>query len=311
MGSVTSSNARPKPAASLVGLVGLDEIVTSSELQKRLSALGMTGVGARQAISRAARADGELWRSEALQLQRGERLIARAEFSRSPDFFRAVSERLRDARPGIWRLLDALATEGIVNGVHAHKLLAASVHQGQSRRSPTFAAEIAALAEIGIKVGDGGLQHEYLFSAGKESSPRERETKALSALDTLRRERIVSRLIVERLRQQNVISWNGAELPRGDQGFVTRNGQIFSATAFTFLAPMVRFNKASAKMTPSLVLVDTYAGTCKYSTSRLFSLEQTLRPGAEKRGKHTLAYSPRATLRKRRGTRPKAKAFLP
>lgn len=243
--------------SSISQLIGSSEVVTTSELQERLVAEGRAPANARQAISRAARSDPDLWRSERLQLPRGERLIARAEFAKTRAFYRAVGARLKVARPGLSRCLDLLASDGVINRVHAHRMSGAPVIDG---RSPSFVSEIAALAELGVTVGAAGLRHEYL-SAADVLGTVDREQRALSALQSLRRDNLLARLVVDRLKKQNVLTWNGTDLPRGDKGYVTRNDQVFSATGFSYLAPLVRKN-ATGKFSPSLVLIDTFAGLC-------------------------------------------------
>lgn len=243
--------------SSVSQLIGSSEVVTTSELQDRLVAGGRAPASARQAISRAARTDASLWRSEKLQLPRGERLIARAEFAKTRAFYRVVGERLKAARPGLARCLDLLANDGVVNRVHAHRVSGAPISDG---RSPSFASEVAALAELGVTEGATGLRHAYL-SAADVLVTVDREQRALAALQNLRRDNLLARLVVDRLKKQNVLSWTGTDLPRADRGYVVRNDQVFSAAGFSHLAPLVRRN-ATGKFTPSLVLIDTFAGLC-------------------------------------------------
>src|SRR5437763_1360918 len=100
-------------------LIGPTEVLTSSELLSRLVDKGYNPAAARQMISRDVRGGHQLWRSARLQLERGERLFARRTFSGTPNFYQQAADRLHQLRPGLARCLSGLATNGVLNRVHA------------------------------------------------------------------------------------------------------------------------------------------------------------------------------------------------
>src|SRR5205807_10177675 len=72
-------------------------------------------------------------------------------------------------RPGLARCLDALGNGGVLNRVHAQRLIAAAVIESDNASSPGFDAELAALGELGVRVAARGTSHEYLL--GGNCSP--------------------------------------------------------------------------------------------------------------------------------------------
>jgi len=252
-----------------IDVIGPAEVLTSSELQERLMAQGYGGVAARQAISRAARNGQALWRSTNLQLQRGERLFARASFSNTAGFYQQAAERLKTLRPGLARCLDGLANGGLLNRVHAQRLIAAAVIESDNARSPGFDAELTALRELGVRVAARGASHEYLLG-GDYAPDSDTDQRAIESLLILRKECLLARVLTCRLRRQNFVSWNGSELPRQDKGYVTFNGQVFTAYGFSHLAPLKRFNEKKQKWAPCPILIDAFAGPCSLACVQSF-----------------------------------------
>lgn len=270
MSSVTSpSMRRPPRGPTLLNVMGPSEVLTSSELQERLVSRGYGKAGAKQAISRAARAGDGLWRSNILQLPRGERLFARSSFAGTREFYQAAQERLRSTRPGLARCLEGLAENQVLHKVHAQRLVGAAVQARDIASSPTFDASIRALSELGVRVASRGAAHEYLLGGDQEPSS-ETDRQALQELVTLRKESVLARLLVNRLRKQNLVSWSGSELPSRELGHVVFNGQVFTAVGFSFLAPLVRVNSTTRKATPCPVFIDTFAGLCRLGEVQAF-----------------------------------------
>jgi hypothetical protein len=232
-------------------------------------AQGYGRAAARQAISRAARSSQRLWRSSNLQLQRGERLLARASFSGTPGFYEQAAERLKTTRPGLARCLDGLANEGVLNRVHAQRLIAAAVLQSDNATSPGFDAEVAALGELGVRIAARGAPHEYLLGSNR-GPDAETDQRAIESLLKVRKECLLARVLAGRLRKQNLLSWNGTELPRQGKGYVTFNGQVFTAYGFSHLAPLKRFNEKKKKWAPCPVLIDAFAGLCNLACVQSF-----------------------------------------
>jgi hypothetical protein len=249
---VTATRIRP------IDLINPGEILTSTELQARMTGRGVGPTAAKKAISRAATKPGGLWRSECLQLQRGERLFARATYAGTAEFYRQAAGILQQARPGLARCLAELGQGGVISRVHAHKLTAAAALENGN--SPSYDEELAALGELGVRVGGRGTPYEYLIGQSRPVSA-ESDDLALQSLLTLRKESLLARVLALRLKRQNIVSWNGTELPQQAKGYVTFNGQVFTASGFSWLAPLVRVGEKK-KRVPCPVLIDVYAGKC-------------------------------------------------
>ncbi len=253
-------------------LIGASEVLTSSQLQERMTLNGYGAEAARQAISRAGRDRSGLWRSAKLQLEHGERLFARVSFSTTPEFYRLAAEHLQGNRPGLARCLQALAVTGVLNRVHAQRLIAAAVVESESARTTTYDSEVAALQELGVQACAVGNSFEYLLGGGIIRDAMT-DKRAIESLITLRKECLLARMVCNRLRNENFVSWNGSELPTQGKCHVVFKGQIFSALGFSFLAPLLRGSKAKKEKgprPPCPVLIDVFGGLCNLGAVQSF-----------------------------------------
>jgi hypothetical protein len=172
-------------------------------------------------------------------------------------------------RPGLARCLDGLADCGVLNRVHAQRLIAAAVVETENPNSPGFDAELAALQELGVRVAARGASHEYLLGGNQRPNP-DTDRLAIESLLILRQECLLARLLTSRLRKQNLVSWTGSELPQQDRGYVTYRGQVFTAFGFSYLAPLMYFNERKEKWSPCPVLFDVFAGLCRLAGVQSF-----------------------------------------
>jgi hypothetical protein len=244
-------------------LIGYDEVVTSTELKHRLVKLGYTDDNARQVIRRVFGQDPAFWRSEALQLPGGIRLYARREFHRRREFYGQIGRILGEHRPGLARCLSKLATVGVLNRVQACKLLASPTQPGPSRAYPHFDSELKALRELGVQVIREGTAFEYLLGAGRKPNDLS-EQLASDAVTLLRKESLLARILIERYRRQNLVSWGGAEFPERDKHSVVFNDQLFTARGFCHLGPIRRLVEVAdgTRSVATPVLFDVHAGRC-------------------------------------------------
>jgi hypothetical protein len=247
-------------------------LLTSSELIARLRAEGLSEENARQVIRRNARG-GEVWRSERLRLPKDERLFARAATVRTPDFYQAVGRKLLETkRRGLGRCLEALGARQALHKVDLMRLLAVSPEAANESGNSTkrlYEQELAGLEEIGVEVAQRGTALESVVAPFRaDFTPKdELATRAAAAV---RKEALLARILVERLRRQNMFSWNRVELPEPEQPYTVFNGQIFSSFGFSYLSPLVRWKVGETRPTPCPVLIDSYQGLCVLSHVRSF-----------------------------------------
>ncbi len=224
-------------------------VLTSSEIVKRLVATGNTDHNARQIISRAA-GDRTLWRTSDLKLPQGGRLFSLPKHVGTPKFSQELAAKLKENRPGIARLLDAFANRPVIHKVDAMKLLAVGNSSKAEKR--TYDREVRALREIGIETVQAGTAFESLVQKG---CSLDAEELAAWTTEELRKQVVVTRIILERFRRQAIASWNLGEYPDTERPYVVFNKQIFSGFSFSYLAPVTRFSK-SKKTIGCPILID-------------------------------------------------------
>ncbi len=239
------------------------EVLTSSELIQRLTTKGYTDENARQVIRRHAAGDG-LWRSTALKLSRNERLFARAATVNRHDFLETVAHKLEHAnRHGIARCLAVLGHRRVLNKVDVMRLLAvAPANMLPSRGATTRAYEtdLAGIREIGVEVRRAGTALESLVITADGAEDLDWQIEA--AAQSLRKELVLARVLIDRLRQQNILAWNQVEVPEPTTPFTVFNDQIFTASGFSYLSPIVRWKQGTGKPTPCPVVIDCYHQRC-------------------------------------------------
>jgi hypothetical protein len=264
-----------------------DEILTSSELIQRLCQSGLSQDNARQSIHRHAELSG-LWHSSNLKLPRNERLFALAAFRKNKAFLGAIGKKLQAAnRQALARCLSVLERRPALNRVDVLRLLAVSptpANQQPQTLTRMYDGELAALKELGVDVIHSGTALEALRSPVQPTP--DVDAAAAGAAENLRKEAIIARVLVDRMRQQNVLAWDGAELPEPATPYVEFNDQVFTASGFSYLSPLVRWKQNAKKPTPCPVLVDCYYDQC--TVSQVASFAQRLQRVAH-RGKSRMA----------------------
>ena len=263
-------------------------VLTSSELINRLKDTGLTDASARQTLRRNCNGT-DVWRSEKLRLPKDERLFAMRSTVGEPSFYKNAGEKLKGTtRHGLARCLDALSGRTVLHKVDVMKLLAVS-ENGSGPKSPgkrMYEHELAALEEIGVSVIHRHTRLESV-AALTDIDGEDADELANIASASVRTEALLTRVLGERLRRQNMCSWNLLELPDAVKPYTTFNGQIFSSFAFSYLSPMVRWKKGSSHPTACPVLIDVHHGLCSPPQIEAF-LQRIER--ATRRGKAVLPY---------------------
>lgn len=247
-----------------------DDVLTSSELIALICKRdGESEANARQLLSRNANAEG-VWRSERLRLPKDERLFARKKFMSTPYFYVCLGKKLlASKRRGLARCLEALGNRTALHKTDVMRLLAVSevAIDGQDRR--LYQEELAGLEEIGAVVAQRNTPLESLV-VSPSRDPEYLDELANQAAAAVRKESLLARILADRLRRQNMFSWNRVELPDPERPFAVFNGQIFSSFAFSYLSPLVYWKKEAKSPTPCPVLFDVYEGQCLLSHVQSF-----------------------------------------
>jgi hypothetical protein len=217
--------------------IGVDEVLTTDELAKRLTHL--TPEAARQAVSRASR-KGDIWRSNHLKLPAGGRLCARKFFAGQERFLQQIRPLLVAERPGICRVLDEMLRVPAISEETMLKLLAATSDPEKYSEQRSFKDEMKVLAELGIVEADGGPGARSRFVRPRlrgtpESEKLGHELAARRLLDGQ-----LTKLLLQTFKSQNVVSW-GFEPDADDEHLI--NGQWFSAYGFSWLRPLQQTEK--------------------------------------------------------------------
>lgn len=269
---MTTSTTTSRGSIQLTRYIRGSQVVSSSELIRLLQHDGLTEDNARQFIRRQAKANG-IWRSEKLKLARGERLFADSTLVGKPEFFVAIGDKLRQtSRYGLVRCLDAIAKLHVLNKIDLLRLLAVSPLVPSTNKSLTsrlYASELAALKELGVRVIYEGTPLESLVSPAFPTDDNADKIAAFAA-GRLRNEALLARVLVERLRRQNMVSWNRVEMPDPEVPFTTFNAQVFSAYGFSYLSPLTRWKQGEARPKPCPVLIDCYHEICTLSQVESF-----------------------------------------
>ena len=248
----------------LLKYVAGGRVCTSSELIRSLSQSGLTEANARQLISRHSNT-GEVWRSQHLKLARDERLFAEKKTVGTPWFFAAVGEKLRQtSRHGLARCVAALAAHGTLHRVDLMRLLAVPIVSdpvASTRSVPSYADEVTGLQELGARLIQQHTAFESIVAPGSSDADA-MDSLAHRACEQMRCTVLLTRILAERLRRQNMLSWNRVELPDMANPFAVFNTHLFSAYGFSYLSPVVRWKEETQQPTPCPVLIDCYHGLC-------------------------------------------------
>jgi hypothetical protein len=254
----------PSRENRLSKFLGNGQVLTSSELLAELRREGLAPANARQVVSRNSNISG-VWRTQNLRLARDERLFAEKRFVGRPEFLVAVGEKLRKtSRQGFARCIIALGKEGVLHRVNVIRLLAATAESERSESASganSYEKELAGLQELGVQIIQRNTALESLVAPSVLDSESV-DLFANWAAQQLRYEALLARILVERLRRQNMLSWNRVDLPDVDKPYTVFNRQLFSAHGFSYLSPIVRWKDGATAPTPCPVLLDCYHGRC-------------------------------------------------
>lgn len=247
---------------------------TSSELIGLMERDGHSNDSARQFLSRHANKN-RIWRSQRLRLPRDERLFADRESVGSVPFFSQVGEKLRASnRQGIARAVAALGVHRLLHRVDLLRLLAVAptgdVLGGKSDRRLTYEAELESLEELGARVIKRGTSLESVVVPAAIETDVNYDLRSYEAIERIRVELLLTRLLTDRFRRQNLISWNRIDIPDSDKPYVVFNGQVFSAFGFSYMGPLKYWKKDAKNPTPCPVVIDCYHGLCLTSQVEAF-----------------------------------------
>lgn len=213
-------------------------MLTSAALAARLTHLSPEA--ARQAIRRATH-KGVIWRSKHLVMPSGARLFARRSFVGQEKFLLQIRPILQEQRPGIARVLDQMLRYPGIHPDTVTKLLAATLEPKKHPDQRSVTDEMLVLEELGIGVieyVDSGLPRfvRRLLLGTEESLALGYQLAGQKLLDEQ-----LTKLLVQNLRNQNIISWGGTDLDSAVEH--SYNGQWFSASGYSWLRPIVRFKQ--------------------------------------------------------------------
>jgi hypothetical protein len=140
--------------------------------------------------------------------------------------------------------MGALATHGFLHRVDLLRLLAvapeAEVASPSRRRGPTYENEVRSLQELSARLVYVGTALEALVAPELVESGEDIDALADAAASQIRYESLLARILTERLRRQNILSWNRVDLPDIRKSYVVFNDQVFSGCGFSYLSPLVR-----------------------------------------------------------------------
>ena len=251
-----------------------NEVLTSAELILRLTKGGYSEDNARQVIRRHAKAD-SIWRSSGLRLPRNERLFAPAAFCGKPSFLGAVALKLAAAhRYGLARCLSVLCQRPVLHKVDVMRLLAvapAAVLKPGRTLTRVYESELAGMCELGVEVAHPGTVLESVVRPDQgDGGAGDVEAQVAAAAQSLRKELVLARVLVERMRQQNFLAWNQAEVPEPSIPYTIFNDQVFTASGFSYLSPVVRWKDGAKSPTPCPVVIDCYHDRCMLAQVQSF-----------------------------------------
>lgn len=247
-------------------LIGPSEVVVSSELADRIRRQGgYTAVYSRKILQRHYSEVG-FWRSEKLLLERDMRLYARRKFVGTYAFLGRVSAALANTtRQGMARCLAVLEKEEVLLHARAQKLLAAPTIS--NRAGPSYSEECEALQELGVTLHRGSWGFDFFVAASRVLTETTEEL-AHKAAARQRVEVMLTRMLTNHYREQNLVESRRSNQATPEEGFVEYNDQIFSAFGFTFLNPFVHWTGKSQK--PCSVVFDVHTGRCEDIDVRSF-----------------------------------------
>jgi hypothetical protein len=232
-------------------------VMTTGQLKDEIVKGGKTPEAARQLISRGHSRDG-LWRSSALKLPGGERLIALKDDVGTRKFQHFAAEAISDRRPGMARLLRALSSRGALLMAEAAMLLGAPF--AKRKRAPSFAEELSAASELGVLVDGRGTPFERVITGhnlGSDASV----ALGINLRSRHQTELALAKLVCTHFRRQGILSWGSVTIANATPGYVKFSDLPFCAIGYSWLKPLIRHGK-KGKPTPTPMVFDVLAREC-------------------------------------------------
>lgn len=279
MGSVTKSPERQgvngtnsHESWKWSGVLGAREIATSSDLLRRLERdKGLSPANARQALARDFTTSNGIWRSEELRLEGGGRLYAYKSFYGDAPFLDAIRPVLEGKRRGVARVLAAIEKLSAIDVATISKLTAVEMRKD----GKPLERELTVVQEAGLgEIESGGTGRDRLVRT-KFANTSEGEKLGFQLLAEIETERRWVTLLLRHLSCHNLVSWTSHET-RYSPIF---NRRLFSAAGYSYVRPLVRFNKGKHSPIACPVVIDVLARPSEVFDVEGF-LERIFRAGA-------------------------------
>jgi len=211
-----------------------NKIYTSDEASKAIRGSGSMD-NARQKLRRAV-LSGKLWRSEKLVLEHNRRLVCNPSFQNSKKFANQVGKILIKERRSLARAVSALKQRKILLGFELARVLSAPFEDTGKNKYPTWKKEFLALVEgrCGVVEAEGDRLERIKFPQIKEDQATAIAIARSGELDVAVQ---IAAVVIQQLKNQNLISWNDPPNIRRESYGVIFNNYVFSEASFTWLRP--------------------------------------------------------------------------
>jgi hypothetical protein len=237
------------------GVLGAREIATSSDLLRRLEQRGISRANARQVLAREFTTSNGVWRSEQLRLEAGGRLYAYKSFYGDAPFLEAIRPILQQNRRGVGRVLAAIEKLPAVDIDLIKKLTAVDLRSD----STALKRELEAIEEVGLGALEDSTTARQRLVRFKYAGQPEGENLAFQLLAEAESEQHWISLLLHHLSCQNLVSWKSHE----SRYTPTFNGRLFSAVAYSYVKPLVRFEKGNPTPIACPVVIDVLSRTAE------------------------------------------------
>lgn len=211
-----------------------NKIYTSDEACAAVQG-GGTPAAARKKLSRAV-SSGKLWRSEAITLEHNRRLFCNLDFVKTTSFPSQVRKVLKKERKSLERAALALEDQKILTIFELAKILAAPMKAKEKAKYPDAGKEFQALLEgkCAELEAPGDRLERVKFPKIKTDQAEAIAIERCGELDVARQ---MTSVVMQQLRNQNLISWNAPPTVQRDRHGVIFNNFAFSDASFTRLRP--------------------------------------------------------------------------
>jgi hypothetical protein len=266
---------------ALEHLIRNGEVLTSSDFIKRLMDEGYTYSHARKLIQKESAKNG-IWRSKHVALPKNIRLFSLDGYCGTKEFRNTIIPILEKNRPGLARVIGALAKRQVLLKAHVQRLLA-SPQDSFSSKCPSYSKEVAALEELKVAKRDGhnGVL-ERLVSTDIAGSPQS-HALGISSHGGMIIQAAMTEILVNHFRRQNLIAWNTIAQTTGVESLAVFNNFYFSAKSFSWLSPLLKV-KGGVRPKPTPVVFDVWPYSCSVFEVESF-LERLRRAGQNKQTK--------------------------